>query len=82
MRIIIFTVLLNLSVFLYSFVRSNSDLSIGWPYIYYEQFKVSGNYFLNYGWNISNFFLDQIIFILISIFLLIAVPLLRKFKNN
>ena len=81
-RIVVFTLILNLFIYIYSFLISNDDLSIGWPYIYYHQFKVSGNSFLNYGWNITNFILDQIIIILISILLLIAFYILSKYKKN
>ena len=37
------------------------NLEIGFPFIYYEQFQLSGNPYLNSGWNIKNLFLDCII---------------------
>lgn len=37
-------------------------LEIGFPYEYYHQFLLSGNPFLNSGWNINNLLIDCFIY--------------------
>ncbi len=38
--------------------ESTSRLKIGFPFVFYEQFQVRGNDFLNYGWNPDHLLLD------------------------
>ena len=37
------------------------DLSIGFPFKYYQQFQVTGNPYLNSSWSVNNLLLDCLI---------------------
>jgi hypothetical protein len=48
----------------------HNGIEIGWPYLYYERFRLNGSLSDNHGWNFNNFFIDQFIILGISIVIL------------
>jgi len=55
LRILLVSILLFASVTLISYFVSHeaalSEFKLGYPFIFYEQFQMSGNDFINSGWN-------------------------------
>jgi hypothetical protein len=75
LRFLLILIALNFFVLCYSlFVREKAipnEKVIGWPYVYYTHFKLSGSNEFNHGWNEYNFLYDQLIFCLVSFCILI-----------
>ena len=71
-KILIVFVCVNIFVCVYNLFFAKkvleSQIVLGWPYIFYRQFDLKGKDSIIYGWDIRNFFIDQIIYLTISLF--------------
>ena len=60
---------LNIISLVYSlFVKTKliyNGIDIGWPYSFYQRFRLRGSINDNHGWNMYHFFIDQMILILV-----------------
>ena len=75
-----------LSLFLFAIVivcsyiiRKNGlyEFHLGYPFQFYEQFKLTGNDFVNFGWDIEAFLLDFMIYWSASLLLSLLIPKLK-----
>lgn len=56
---------------LFSREVNGQNFSLGFPFAFYEQFKLRGNDYVNFGWDINNFFFDIFITLFFTISILI-----------
>jgi hypothetical protein len=54
------------------------EVRLGWPLIYYERFHVAGSAFDNYGWQLTNLLLDQLLYISLVVLFLLKRKTLRR----
>lgn len=57
LRIILISFILFASVTLISYFITRDQFSgfkLGYPFVFYEQFQLRGNNFMNFGWNAKN----------------------------
>lgn len=60
-----------LSLFYSLFIREtlyDNATELGWPYLYYQKFKLSGEQDFNWGWHFYHLFLNQSLYLAVSIF--------------
>ena len=58
-----------------------NGVDIGWPYTLYQRFRLSGSGSENHGWNFYNLFLDQILFLLFAVFIVVIYEFIKKQGN-
>src|SRR5690242_6408951 len=61
------------------FIKKNGlyEFHLGYPFQFYEQFKLNGNAFVNFGWDVEALLLDFMIYWSISLLLSLLIPRLR-----
>ena len=66
-------------IFCTYFIRKQGlyEFHLGYPFQFYEQFKLSGNSFGNFGWDIEAFLLDFMIYWSVSLLLSLLIPRFR-----
>lgn len=56
-------------------------IKIGWPYQFYQRFKLNGSELDNHGWHFNNLIIDQIIVVLLSVIVAFVVSKIKRIKN-
>lgn len=71
---------INAGVLLYSVFFKETvfpgGVELGFPYVFYEEFKMSG------GWYLKNFIKDQVIYFFLSVVIYIGITLLINNKRR
>ena len=74
---IFFLLIFNSVVLIMNVVKSallnSCEINLGWPFIFYQRFQVSGSPYPNYGWSPANFFYNELIYSAASIILLLFI---------
>ncbi|RTL59221.1 MAG: hypothetical protein EKK37_13055 [Sphingobacteriales bacterium] len=58
--------------------ESSTDFKLGWPWVFYEQFQISGNIGVNHGTDAKDFIYDYAISIVLSIFLFSVIDISKR----
>jgi hypothetical protein len=81
-QIILTFFLLNGIMILYCFFLKElpipQSLFLGWPYVFYQHFKLPTSISANHGWNINNLIIDEALYLTMSIAVYFIFNAIRK----
>lgn len=63
---------------LFSREGNGQNFELGFPFTFYEQFKLRGNNYVNFSWDIYNFVLDAFIIFICTFMITIVVSWLSE----
>lgn len=60
----------------------DNAIELGWPYLYYQQFRLRGSTTENHGWNIENFFKNQFLYLLAAFLIIYLIRIWQQHRKQ
>ena len=79
---LVFLMLTSLLSFAYYSINMDNGFKIGFPFVYYNEFKVSGNEYNNFSWFLNNAIYNVVICILFSVLFVSRKKLFGNTKSR